>query len=111
MRSAMNIPGITIHERATGDATGGAFDLTEYIVSPYFQGPPFQQHDQASAACYMLDGLLGFTLGTRTITAIQGACILIPPGTAYTFFNPTASPATFLLWRTPSRWRVTVCHQ
>jgi hypothetical protein len=23
-------------------------------------------------------------------------------GTVYTFFNPTASPATFLLWRTPA---------
>jgi mannose-6-phosphate isomerase-like protein (cupin superfamily) len=95
----MNIDGATIQYRATREATGGAFDLTEYTVQPYFAGLPVQQYDWASAACYVLSGLLAFTLGTRTITAAPGACIVIPPGTAYTFFNPTASPATFLLWR------------
>jgi mannose-6-phosphate isomerase-like protein (cupin superfamily) len=91
----------TAVRKATSDATGGAFDLTEYVVPPYCAGPPCQQYAQASAACYVLDGLLAFTLGDRTITASRGACILIPPGKPYTFFNPTATPATFLLWRVP----------
>jgi glyoxylate utilization-related uncharacterized protein len=94
--------GITIHEHATGEATGGAFDLLEYALSPYCAGPPPRQDLQVSAACYVLDGLVALTLDTRTITASRGVCILIPAGTTYTFFNPTATAAMLLLWRTPS---------
>jgi quercetin dioxygenase-like cupin family protein len=98
----MNIAGATIRYRATSDATNGAFELAEYTLPPYCEGPPPQHFDRASIACYVLDGLLGFTLDKHTTTAARGVCILIPPGTVYTFFNPTASPATFLLWRTPA---------
>ena len=92
----------TAISKATSDATGGAFDLTEYAVPPYCAGPPRQCHGQASAACYVLDGLLAFTLNERTMTIARGGCIVILPGMSYTFFNPTASPATFLLWRAPA---------
>jgi hypothetical protein len=73
MRNVMNISGTTIYERATGEGTGGAFDLTEYTFHPNFAGLPLLQYAQASAACYVLEGLLAFTLGTRTITAALAA--------------------------------------
>ena len=94
----MSAQGATAVPKATRDATGGAFDLTEYTV-PAYSGPPQQCYSEASAACYVLDGLLAFTVDERTITAGRGGCVLIPPGIPYTFFNPTPWPAKFLLLR------------
>jgi quercetin dioxygenase-like cupin family protein len=95
------MPNISIRYKASSAETDGAFELIEYTVPPYCAGPVCQGHAQTMIAWYVLEGMLAFTLDGRTITALRGTCVVIPPRTPHTFFNPAAASATFLLWCVP----------
>ena len=97
----MSMQRATIRSHVTSDEAKGGLALIEYTVPPYFLGPARHQHPQMTMAWYVLDGMLAFTLDECTITAPRGTCVLIPPGTFLTFFNPTVAPATLLLWCAP----------
>jgi quercetin dioxygenase-like cupin family protein len=93
--------GATVATLATSAQTGGAWSLVKYTAPPHYAGPPLHLHRRTTEAFYMLEGTLAFTLDDRTITASTGAFIVVPPNICHTFFNPTAAPATYLVWFSP----------
>jgi quercetin dioxygenase-like cupin family protein len=90
--------------KATGDATGETFFLSETTVEPGFRGPPPHSHRQLHDLFYVLDGTLTFRLGEETVEASPGTFVCVPPGVVHTFSNPTDKPARFLNFNTPAGW-------
>jgi mannose-6-phosphate isomerase-like protein (cupin superfamily) len=57
-------------------------------------------HNQTFEVCYVVNGILAFTLDQHTFTAVENDCVVIRPGVHHCIFNPTATPAKLLLWST-----------
>jgi quercetin dioxygenase-like cupin family protein len=93
---ALRLLGGEIRMLATSEDTGGAFAVLEYTMSPRFQGPNRHTHARTTAAFFVLEGTVTFTLEGRKIEAGPGAFALVPPGTAHTFSNLTDAPARML---------------
>jgi quercetin dioxygenase-like cupin family protein len=96
------IDGVSFTLKVTGDETGGAFAVVELTVPPHFSGPGLHVHQQTSEAIYVAQGALAFTLNDETIVAGHGSFLLVTPGTAHRFWNPTAAPATFVAYLSPA---------
>lgn len=88
--------------KATGAETGGRFALVEVTVPPYFADIWSHLHQQTCEAIYLTQGMLAVTLGEETMVVRQGSFILIPPQQIHRFWNPSAAPATFLVYFTPA---------
>ena len=93
---------IAVTIKVTGQETNGAFALVESTVPPHFAGPPAHLHRHTTKAFYMVSGVLAFTLAEETIMVRQGGLVLVPPGLLHKFWNPTATPATYLTYLTPA---------
>jgi mannose-6-phosphate isomerase-like protein (cupin superfamily) len=59
-------------------------------------------HEHIQESFVILEGTLSFVIGERRITVASGAFVTVPPGTVHTFFNPTATPASYLAWFSPA---------
>lgn len=88
--------------KVTGKETNGAFALVESTVPPHFAGPPAHLHRHTTKAFYMVSGVLAFTLAEETIMVRQGGLVMVPPGLLHKFWNPTATPATYLTYLSPA---------
>ena len=88
--------------KATGAETGGRFALIEVTVPPYFADMWPHLHKQTSEAIYLTQGMLAVTLGEETMVVRQGSFILVPPQQSHRFWNPAATPATYLAYFTPA---------
>lgn len=88
--------------KATGAETGGRFALIEVTVPPYFADIWPHLHQQTAEAIYLTQGMLAVTLGEETMVVRQGSFILVPPKQTHRFWNPAATPATFLVYFTPA---------
>lgn len=88
--------------KAAGTETDGRFALLEVTVPPYFSEITLHLHQQTAEAIYLTQGMLALTLGEETMVVRQGSCILIPPQQIHRFWNPAATPATFLVYFTPA---------
>jgi mannose-6-phosphate isomerase-like protein (cupin superfamily) len=62
---------------------------------------PLHVHDRDDEAWYVLEGALGFRLGEETVEARAGSGVLVPAGTAHTYWNAGGGPARYLLVLTP----------
>lgn len=93
---------IAVTIKVTGQETNGAFALVESTVPPHFAGPPAHLHRHTTKAFYMVSGVLAFTLAEETIMVRQGGLVMVPPGLLHKFWNPTATPATYLTYLTPA---------
>jgi mannose-6-phosphate isomerase-like protein (cupin superfamily) len=93
--------GITITYHVPPEATNHAWALLEYQAPAHFRGPAPHWHAETSELFYVLDGMLGFTIGDQTITAHTGTSVRVLPGLPHTFFNPSSAPARFLVWLSP----------
>jgi len=58
---------------------------------------PLHLHRTEDEAWYVLEGSLRFRYGGRELDAGAGAGVLLPRGTAHTFWNPGSTPARYLL--------------
>jgi mannose-6-phosphate isomerase-like protein (cupin superfamily) len=58
---------------------------------------PLHRHRSEDEAWYVLEGALRFQYGAREFDAGAGSGVLLPRGTAHTFWNPGSSPARYLL--------------
>jgi quercetin dioxygenase-like cupin family protein len=92
---------ITVTAYTAGSDTGGAWSLVEIVLARYAVGPLLHIHAQTTERLTVLQGLLVYTLGTRTSTLRPGDSIEIPSGVVHTCFNPTASVTRLRLWRAP----------
>jgi len=61
------------------------------------RGIPLHRHRTEDEAWYVLEGRLRFQLGTKEFDAGAGAGVLLPRGTAHTFWNPGPESARYLL--------------
>jgi oxalate decarboxylase/phosphoglucose isomerase-like protein (cupin superfamily) len=52
----------------------------------------------------VLEGTLTFQLGERTVEAVAGTFVCVPPGVTHTFSNRTDRPVRVLNFNTPSGW-------
>ena len=53
---------------------------------------------------YVLDGTLTVRLGDRTIEAVPGSFVCVPPGVVHTFRNDSDGPVRFLNFNPPAGW-------
>jgi quercetin dioxygenase-like cupin family protein len=70
--------------KASGEQTGGSFEVIEYHGHAMMQPPP-HVHREREEAFYILDGQFSFTLGTELIEAAAGSWVFIPRGTRHGF--------------------------
>jgi mannose-6-phosphate isomerase-like protein (cupin superfamily) len=58
---------------------------------------PLHLHRTEDEAWYILQGMLRFQFGGREFDVSAGSGVLLPHGTAHTFWNPGSEPARYLL--------------
>lgn len=85
--------------KTTSAETGGDFFSFEMSTVPGF-GPPMHKHDYRELF-YVLEGSYEFCIadredGDRTILAVAGTSVAVPPNIAHTFKNATGEPARML---------------
>lgn len=86
--------------KATGPATGGAFDLLEVTRQPG-GGPPEHVHHRNDEAYYLIEGSCQVKFGNDVFAVTPGSFIFVPRGTPHTFGNTSAKPARMLVMVTP----------
>ena len=96
---SFTIAGLAITVKVPTVTAAGSFTLYEALVPPHFAVLPAHVHRQASEWFYVLSGTLAFTLNDETVMARAGAFVPVAPGIVHTFWNPTASAATMLGFR------------
>jgi len=74
---------------------GGAFDSPRLIA-------PWHIHHKDDEAWYVLEGKLRVARGVEEVEAEPGAAVLVPRGTAHTYWNPGPEPARYLLIMSPN---------
>jgi len=97
-----DIAGVSVTLKVTGAETNGAFAIYESTLPPHFPGPPAHVHPHATETFYVVSGVLAFTLAEETVMVRQGWIIMAPPGLLHKFWNPTATPATYLAYLSPA---------
>jgi mannose-6-phosphate isomerase-like protein (cupin superfamily) len=61
------------------------------------KGVPLHRHRTEDEAWYVLEGVLRFQFGSREFVATPGSGVLLPRGTAHTFWNPGPESARYLI--------------
>lgn len=87
--------------KATGETTGGAFDLVEELIPPGFSPPPHVHHREEESF-YVISGRMTFVCGDRTIAAEAGTLVVLPRGVPHTFQVEGTEPARTLMLATPA---------
>jgi mannose-6-phosphate isomerase-like protein (cupin superfamily) len=86
---------------ATAESTGGLYGLATVTLPPHYPGGPLDSVAAGAQGCYVLGGTLALTYGTSTVTLDRGCSVLVPPGVAFSYWNPTAAPTVVLLISLP----------
>ncbi len=81
---------------------GDSFVIAEWKDAGGPPGPPrwiapLHLHRSDDEAWYVLEGALCVRLGTEVIEARTGSSVLVPRGTAHTYWNPGPGPTRYLL--------------
>lgn len=98
----ISVAGGTSSIRLSMADTNGALALIECRLLPHGAGPAPHWHAHASKVCYVTEGTLAWSLDETTVVVPQNTSILVPPRVVHTFWNPTAAPASVLIWITPA---------
>ena len=67
---------------------------------------PLHLHRSDDEAWYVLEGTLCVRSGDQIINAKAGSGVLVPRGTPHTYWNPSPEPARYLLFMTPTIYRL-----
>jgi mannose-6-phosphate isomerase-like protein (cupin superfamily) len=83
-----------------------AFVMAEWADPGAPAGPPrliapFHVHYTDDEAWYVLEGTLAFQLGEQHVQASAGTAVFAPRGVPHTYWNPSPTPARYLLIMTP----------
>ena len=62
---------------------------------------PLHLHRSEDEAWYVLEGKLRFRFGPEEFDAPAGSGVLLPHGTAHTFWNPSSEPVRYLMIARP----------
>jgi mannose-6-phosphate isomerase-like protein (cupin superfamily) len=63
---------------------------------------PLHLHRNDDEAWYVLEGTLCVRVGTEVVEARAGSAVLVPRGTAHTYWNPERELCRYLLVMTPN---------
>ena len=80
---------------------GGGTDPPSFIA-------PLHTHDRDDEAWYVLEGVLAFRVAESDVEVPAGGAIVVPRGTAHTFWNPSPEPARYLIVMTATIHRLVV---
>lgn len=67
---------------------------------------PLHVHYTDDEAWYVLEGTLAFQLGDQQVRASAGTAVFAPRGVPHTYWNPSPTPARYLLIMTPTIQRL-----
>ncbi len=87
--------------KATGETTGGAFDLIEELIPEGFS-PPMHTHHREEECFYILNGRMTFIFEDRSIEAGPGSFVVLPRDVPHTFRVDGPGPAHTLEINTPA---------
>jgi mannose-6-phosphate isomerase-like protein (cupin superfamily) len=92
-------------------AAGGAFVLVEWgdpggVTSAERPIAGLHVHHQDDEVWYVLDGVLGFRIGERRLTAAAGSAVVAPCGTPHSYWNAGPGPARYLIVMPPRLLRL-----
>jgi mannose-6-phosphate isomerase-like protein (cupin superfamily) len=87
--------------KATGETTGGAYDMVEELIPPGFAPPPHVHHREEESF-YLISGRIAFTRGEETIHAGPGDLVVLPRGVPHAFRVEGDEPARTLMINTPA---------
>ncbi len=89
-----------------------ATDRSQFVIAEWLDagGTPGQKrliapthlHRSDDEAWYVLEGTLAFRVGDDEVEVRAGSAVLVPAGTAQTYWNPSADPARYLIIMTPN---------
>jgi hypothetical protein len=88
-----------------------SFAVAEWRAEGGPPGPPryvapLHIHHRDDEAWYVLEGVLCVRVGEESVELGPGAGVLVPRGTAHTYWNPGPGPARYLLLMTPTILRL-----
>ena len=88
-------------------STKDSFAVAEWRDEGAPPGPPrmiapLHKHLSDDEAWYVLEGSLCVRRGDEVVEVPAGAGVLVPRGTAHTYWNPGQAPARYLLFMTPT---------
>ena len=67
---------------------------------------PLHVHHSDDEAWYVLEGKLCVRVGKDDVEVPAGSAVMVPRGTAHTYWNPGAEPTRYLLFMTPKILRL-----
>jgi mannose-6-phosphate isomerase-like protein (cupin superfamily) len=88
-------------------STGASFVVAEWKDAGGPPGPPrwiapLHLHRNDDEAWYVLEGTLCVRVGKDVVEARAGSAVLVPRGTAHTYWNPGSGLLRYLLVMTPN---------
>lgn len=86
---------------ATGEETGGQYDLFDAYVPPNVGTSP-HIHLKQDEGFYIVDGQVEFQLDDKTLTATPGTFVNVPKGHIHAYRNLGIEPARMLVQGVPS---------
>lgn len=86
---------------ATGEDTGGQYDLFDAYVPPNVGTTP-HIHLKQDEGFYILDGQVEFQLDDTTFTATPGTFVNVPKGHIHAYRNLGTEPARMMVQGVPS---------
>jgi len=98
----LEILGNRLTFQVTGEQTGGAYSLVEYLAAPGYPGPAPHVHQTFDELFLVLEGAPTFMLEGQTVVGAPGSVVAVPRGKVHAFGNPGAAPARFLCISTPA---------
>jgi len=87
--------------KATGESTGGVFDMVEELIPPRLSPPP-HIHYREEECFYVISGQMTFTCGDQEIAAGPGTFVALPRGVLHAFRVEGDEPARALMINTPA---------
>lgn len=93
--------GAVVHHLATGASTDGAFGLYRWQLPGPPSGPSAHFHRTMSESFYVLAGTVRLFDGARSVDAVPGEFLHVPPGGVHAFRNESGEPASMLLLFAP----------
>lgn len=97
----LTLRGTRIAYKAAGERPGGGPTFLEFAAAPGF-GTGDHVHSKIEEIFYVVEGEFQIRAGDRTLRARPGDFVLVPPGVAHGFGNPTSGPAKMVIVISPA---------
>ncbi|WP_035601489.1 cupin domain-containing protein [Haloferula sp. BvORR071] len=89
----------------TGEHTGGAYTMFEYVTAPG-GGPPPHRHDAEDEWFLVLEGQAEFLVDGVWTSAGPGTAAFMPRGSVHSFRNPGDIPLKLLIHTAPAGFEI-----